>query len=99
MMTPRERWLAAIQCQPVDRFPFWPKLNGAYARMQQAPFREMTADEIHDWVGSDKHIGIPGCVKEIKKRTSAATTRDNGTQRTVYQTQSGCTELVNRFDP
>ncbi|MDP6116513.1 MAG: uroporphyrinogen decarboxylase family protein [Planctomycetota bacterium] len=97
-MTPRERWLAAIRCQPVDRFPFWPKLNGAYARMQQAPFREMKAEAIHDWVGSDKHIGISGCVREIRKETSVEASRDNGTQRTFYETPSGRTELVNRFD-
>jgi uroporphyrinogen-III decarboxylase len=33
-MTPKERWLAAIRMQPVDRLPFWPKINGAYPEIQ-----------------------------------------------------------------
>jgi len=50
-MTPKERWLAAIHMKPVDRLPFWPKLDGAYPKAQDAPFREMDLDAIHDWKG------------------------------------------------
>ena len=30
-MTPKQRWLAAVRMQEVDRLPFWPKLDAAYA--------------------------------------------------------------------
>ncbi len=59
-MTPRARWLAALRCQPVDRLPFWPKLGGAYAAARTGRFAGMTADQLHQWVGSDPHVGV-GC--------------------------------------
>ena len=33
-MTPKQRWLAAIHMEPVDRLPFCPKLDWAYPRAQ-----------------------------------------------------------------
>ena len=55
-MTVRERWLAAIRCQVVDRLPFWPKLSEAYAPYQQGRFRGMTIDDLHRFIGSDRHV-------------------------------------------
>ncbi len=98
MMTPKERWLAAIQLQPVDRLPFWPKLNGAYPRAQAAPFCNMKPDVIHDWIGSDKHIGIPGCIREVRKNTSAEVHTDDGIQKTFFHTRFGSAETVKKFD-
>jgi len=97
-MTPKERWLAAIHLEPVDRLPFWPKLDAAYPRAQKAPFCDMDNSAIHDWIGSDKHVGIPGCVKEARKKTSAETSRQNGIMKTVYQTPRGETEMIRAFD-
>ncbi len=97
-MTPKERWLAAIRMEPVDRLPFWPKLDAAYPRAQAPPFNEMSNAAIHDWIGSDKHVGIASCVKEVRTKTSAETTREGGTMRTVYETPHGRTELVRTFD-
>ena len=97
-MTPKERWLAAIHMKPVDRLPFWPKLDGSYPKAQDAPFREMALDAIHDWIGSDKHTGIAGCVRETRKRTAVETTRDNGTLRTVFRTPARDLQLVKQFD-
>lgn len=67
MMSPKERWLAAINLEPVDRLPFWPKLNSSYPIAQEKPFSEMDLNEIHDWIGSDKHVGIPQGVKATRK--------------------------------
>ncbi|MHC4249397.1 MAG: uroporphyrinogen decarboxylase family protein [Planctomycetota bacterium] len=97
-MTPKERWLAAIRMEPVDRLPFWPKLDAAYPRAQDPPFNEMRATAIHDWIGSDKHFWITPCAKEVRTKTSVETSRDNGTMRTVYETPHGRTELVRSFD-
>ncbi len=97
-MTPKERWLAAIHMQPVDRLPFWPKLDGAYPKAQAAPFREMGLGTIHDWIGSDKHTGIAGCIRETYKRTTVEHTQDNTISRTVFRTPSRELHLVREFD-
>ena len=54
-MTTKERWNAAMRMEPVDRLPFWPKLDASYARAQAQPFRSMDTNAIHDWIGSDRH--------------------------------------------
>jgi len=97
-MTPKERWLSAIHMDPVDRLPFWPKLDGAYPRAQTAPFCEMNNNSIHDWIGSDKHVGIAGCIKEVRKNTSVEVNNNNGIQKTVYRTPNGETEMIKKFD-
>lgn len=97
-MTPKERWLAAIRMKPVDRLPFWPKLNAAYARAQAPPFRDMPVEAIHDWIGSDKHVGIGACVRETRKTTSVETSDTDGVRRTAYRTPHGETELICKYD-
>lgn len=97
-MTPRERWLAAVRLEPVDRLPFWPKLNASYPIAQEAPFRDMPLDDIHDQIGSDKHTGIGGCVREVHSRTSSETVRDNGAMTTTFTTPHGQTRLVRKWD-
>jgi len=97
-MKPRERWLAALRLEPVDRLPFWPKLNAAYPRGQRLPFRDMELEAIHDWIGSDKHVAIPGCIKEVRRRTSVETSTCDGMQRTLFKTPCGTAEAVNKFD-
>lgn len=98
MMTPRERWLAAVRMQPVDRLPFWPKINGSYARAQRAPFRDMSPDALHQWIGSDRHMGLGKCVRTCRSSTSVETIRENGTQRTEYRTPLGVLTRVDQFD-
>jgi hypothetical protein len=57
-MTPRERWLAALRCRPVDRLPFWPKLDGAYAAARSGRFAGLSVERLHRWIGSDRHVGV-----------------------------------------
>lgn len=97
-MTPRERWLAAIHMKPVDRLPFWPKLDGAYPKVQGAPFHDLELDAIHDWIGSDKHTWIEDCTREVRKSTAVTTSQENGTMRTVYHSPSGELQLLRKFD-
>lgn len=98
LMTPKERWLAAIRMQPVDRLPFWPKLDAAYFKAQPKPFRDMNVVRMHAWLGSDQHMPLADCVKEVRKTTSVETTERAGMQRTVYRTPQGETALVSKFD-
>ena len=97
-LTPRERWLSAVRMQAVDRLPFWPKLNGSYPKAQPEPFSGMEMAGIHDWIGSDDHRGIGGCLRETRRKTSVETTGRDGVLRTVYRTPHGEMELIRRFD-
>jgi len=98
VMTTHERWGAAMRFEPVDRLPFWPKLDAAYPRAQRAPFNAMTISEIHDWIGSDEHSDIPACVREVRAHSSVRTTTKNGRQVTVFETLLGETQMVKQFD-
>jgi len=97
-MTPKERWLAAIRMEPVDRLPFWPKLDGAYPRAQEPPFNEMDNAAIHEWIGSDQHVWIASCAREARSKTSLTHTRDGDTVRAVFETPHGTLQRVNTFD-
>lgn len=79
-MTSRQRWLAALDGEPVDRLPFWPKLMGAYPPAQSPPFSGMDLLRIHEWIGADPHVGLPGSVvKEV--RSSSTGERGEGDDR------------------
>jgi len=98
MMTTRERWLAAVRMQPVDRLPFWPKINKAYAPPQEAPFCDMEPDELHEFVGSDLHVSAGSCVREVRQKTAIRTESDNGTTFIHYETPHGSLRMVRKFD-
>ena len=97
-MSPKERWLAALHMQPVDRLPFWPKLDAAYPRAQEAPFCTMANDAIHDWIGSDKHTWVSGGTKETRTDTAVETTTAGKLRRTTFHTPYGDTERIDQFD-
>ena len=96
-MSPRERWVAAVKLQPVDRLPFWPKLGGSYPRAQDSPFNNMNCGEIHNWIGSDKHSHVPSVVKETRKTTSFESVKENGRLRNIITTPYGKMETHQRW--
>ncbi|MBD3182269.1 hypothetical protein GF312_08255 [Candidatus Poribacteria bacterium] len=98
LMTPRERWIASLSKKPMDRLPFWPKINGSYAQHQDEPYRSMSSTELHKWIGSDQHVGIPSCVKVRRKNTSIRSQRKNGYNKIEYITPLGTLNAANRFD-
>lgn len=97
-MTPKERWLAALQMQPVDRLPCWPKLSGAYPRAQCPPFSSMTLPALHDWMGSDKWEWVGGGPREVRRHTSQEVITDGHIRRTLFRTPHGELQRVERFD-
>lgn len=97
-MTSKERWTAALECKPVDRLPFWPKIDGAYAQHQTEQFKSMKGGELHKWIGSDQHTGVASCVNVVREKTSAKASRTNGTNTTEYITPLGTLTAKNRFD-
>lgn len=97
-MTPRQRWLAAIRMQPVDRLLFWPKINASYAGAQAAPFNTMSGAELHAYVGSDRHDWASHVSACNRKSTCVETTTEGDLRTTVYESPSGRTEQVYRYD-
>lgn len=98
IMTSRERWLAALRREPVDRLPFWPKIGGGYRQHQAEPYRSMDDFEIHRYVGSDRHVSGPPCTRVVRRRTQVDVTRESTLQRTVYTTPHGTLTMVDRYD-
>lgn len=99
-MTSRERWLAAIKMEPVDRMPFWPKILSNYAEEQSAPFNKMTLDEIHEWIGTDIHKYVKGCTKTDQRNSSRARKLVSETEAiTVYRVGAKELRLVHHYDP
>ena len=97
-MSPKERWLAAVQLHPVDRLPFWPKLGASYPPARRKPFSAMSIDAIHNWIGSDKHEWIPRPTRDVHARCSVEHSRDNHMRRTVCHTPFGDLESIDAFD-
>ena len=104
-MTPRERWFAALKCEPVDRLPFWPKIHAdTYAPYQKEPFRSMkigglynNIGDLHKWIGSDPHVFIASCVKTVRKKTSTRSLQENGIRITEYITPAGTLTAASKY--
>ncbi len=99
MMTSRERWLAALHLKPVDRFPFWPKIDKAYLRAQGEPFNNMTVGQFHEWLGSDPQLWTPSLVHEMRGNTRVETERKEVYQKTTYTTPLGHVAGIQQFNP
>lgn len=97
-MSPRQRWLGALDHQPLDRLPFWPKLGEAYGRAQARPFATMTLPELHTWLGSDPHEWVNPGLREIRSRTRAKVTRRGNVRTTEFCTPRGALRQVEHFD-
>jgi len=99
IMTCKERWLAAIRLKPVDHLPFWPKIGAAYVKAQRTPFCSMNVTALHDWIGSDQHDWVGGCLRDVRHTTAVETATSNGVRTTVYRSPHGELRQVERFDP
>ena len=97
-MTPKERWLAAIEMKAVDRLPFWPKIGGSYPRAQSGPFCEMDPNAVIEWTGSDPHTHVGPPTRDVRKNTSFETVKRNGVTQRIYRTRHGSLEQTERFD-
>lgn len=97
-LTSRQRWRAALTSQPVDRLPFWPKLDRAYPRAQAAPFCQQSLEQLHAFIGSDQHPGLGGAVRELRSATRLEVVREANLQRTLFHTPRGTLERVCQWD-
>lgn len=55
-MTSRQRLLAAVNFEPFDRLPFWPKLDGAYLARYGAALSASSIADMHRFLGTDQHV-------------------------------------------
>ena len=75
---------------------FWPKLDAAYPLGQSDRFGSMSNAELHEWIGSDQHVNIPTCVRQIRTKTKIETERKGNRQQTRYISSSG--KVLERTD-
>jgi hypothetical protein len=95
----KERWLAALRLQPLDRLPFWPKLDRAYPQAQRPPFRDMTIPALHAWIGSDPHVWMASALIEKRRECRWKTIRESPcSARTLFNTPAGTLVAVSHFD-
>ncbi|HOK80827.1 MAG TPA: uroporphyrinogen decarboxylase family protein [bacterium] len=97
-MTPKERWIASLKLEPVDHLAFWPKINSSYLNYQSGRFKNMTIDEMHDYIGSDKHVWLTGFIKEKRRSTSLEEKKIGITRKLIYLTKYGNLTATMQFD-
>jgi len=97
-MKTKERWLAALKLQEVDRLGFWPKINDAYLASQSQTFRNMGLENLHRWIGSDMHIWLPGFIKEKRTTTYLEEKMQGNLRNLTYGTKYGNLVATMRFD-
>lgn len=97
-MTPKQRWIAALKMLPVDRLPFWPKINSAYISYQSDNFTNMEVNNLQNWIGSDKHQGLADFIKENRKTSFLEEKIEGKTRKLIYGTKYGNLSATMKFD-
>jgi hypothetical protein len=100
-LSPRQRWLAALDCRPADHIPFWPKLDAAYPLAQDEPFRSMALPALHDWIGSDRVQSLGNALRvEFETGFGRQQRVEDDARRkiAVYQTPAGNLESQWEWD-
>jgi len=95
-MTPKERWLAALRLQPLDRLPFWPKLDRAYSIANAGSFADTEA--IHAFIHSDRLASTGICNKVTRSRTATNVSTQGNVTTHIYRTRFGHLVRADRFD-
>ena len=97
---PKERWIASICSEAVDRLVFWPKLSGAYSALYKDALSQMTDNmDILKCLGCDIHIrNKPLYLKEVRKNSGTEIKRTSHKEVITYITKYGSARLINAFD-
>ncbi len=88
-MTPRERWLAALTMKPVDRLPFWPKIDGAYMAAHAGYFPDNNIFSALKLLGCDPHMGVAAPFAEKRKTTAMERKVTDGIAEFCYTSPYG----------
>lgn len=99
-MTGRERWLAALNMQPLDRLPFWPKLPGNYMNLQEEKYQSLSRDEMFDFLGCDHHDWVAPCAHLVRKNTAQERVAESDGSSVITTYKAGGKELrmVEKYD-
>ena len=97
-MTSKDRWLAAVNFESVDRLPFWPKFDDSYINKYSSFFKSSDLYDMHKWIGSDQHIWLPSFLKESIKGGSVNVSIDGPIRKTEYITKAGNALMIENFD-
>jgi uroporphyrinogen-III decarboxylase len=99
-MTDRERILAALRRQPVDRFPVWLKMaNQTWQNPQPEPYRTMEAVALMRAVGCDVMQWISLKYRRELPHVRTTVTEEHGVRRTVSETPEGPLIAETMYDP
>lgn len=98
--TSRQRLLAAYRGEPVDRLPYWVKIdNKTWRTSQEGTVRNWSSRELLDFIQADGIFGCDHGVRRHTPHTRQERTRVGNVEMRVTTTPDG--ELVERwtFDP
>ncbi|MCM8817649.1 MAG: hypothetical protein NC913_09125 [Candidatus Omnitrophica bacterium] len=98
-MTPKQRWIAALKMETVDRLPFWPKINNSYINYQSGSFKNMSIEQFHNWIGSDRHQGLTFFIKEKRNTSFLEEKKQDSIRKIIYGTKYGNLTATMKFDP
>lgn len=98
-MTSRERTLAALKGEEVDRFPVWLKMAGkSWQGGQPQPYRSMEALTLLEQVGCDPMMGVSASTDCWNSHIAHQTDRHDAKTTTVIQTPDGELHGVDQYD-
>ena len=98
-MNHRERFLAAVRMEPVDRIPFWPKIFNGYLKNQESTFKGCSLEEAYKFFDSEIQYGLPEFIVRSGKRSSQKTRRENDLTIVEYILDNHSRRLVMKDDP
>ncbi|MFO8008894.1 MAG: uroporphyrinogen decarboxylase family protein [Candidatus Brocadiia bacterium] len=98
-MTNRERILATLRQEEVDRFPVWLKMtNRTWQSSQPEPYCDMDAEELLRRAGCDLMLGCWAAAERETPHVDWTVTTEDGLRRTVMETPDGPLVSEQTFD-
>ena len=98
-MTSRERILATIRGEEVDRFPVWLKMGGAWQTSQPDEVQRMNGRELLEATGCDLFMGAGLHADRRTPHVKHTEDRQNGTIKRAWETPDGTLTGTFRVDP
>jgi uroporphyrinogen-III decarboxylase len=97
-MNQKERWLNTLEGKVVDRLLFWPKLDDAYLHAHGEEMGYSSLAQIHDWIGSDKHLFLANIYTNTSTKATEKIEQHGVQKITTYTTPHGSTQSEHHFD-
>jgi len=99
-MTSRERMLATLKKEPVDRFPVWLKMaNSAWRSLQPEPYRSMDGTQLLRDCGCDIISGCGFGAQASRPHVESSSRREGNLRKLQIKTPDGILASVDVIDP